>query len=315
MAEKLEELQLPKAQVEIESRGAIYAVPFFKDVADAELEKPSLSPEDTRHPPVDASSSSARGHHPSSAAPFPTAPAVPKAGVPHSCAAQPGSPSPADQDGATGKGGRCAEARQEPSRTGRSSSAQGWGTESSSRDAGTELSRLHLTEGAPMAWVPVSWCGDAWRGAVGLSLPCSCLSVCPLARTAGCSGQGQSQTMLYWCQEVAKGQAQACCGTGERNGQAGAWGLFRGGSITRTWGCFCLLRHHCADVSPSALLIAGSAGARFLAGSWYGCLTDFPCPLQRMEQRWSGPWALCWVRTSGTQQQRVWAEGKSLDSP
>ncbi|KAM6038150.1 brevican core protein isoform 2-T2 [Theristicus caerulescens] len=60
VAEKLEELQLPKAQVEIESRGAIYAVPFFKD---AELEKPSLSPEDApgpgaRHPLLDTSMSS-----------------------------------------------------------------------------------------------------------------------------------------------------------------------------------------------------------------------------------------------------------------
>uniref|UniRef100_A0A8C3JZ70 Brevican core protein n=1 Tax=Calidris pygmaea TaxID=425635 RepID=A0A8C3JZ70_9CHAR len=60
VAEKLEELQLPKAQVEIESRGAIYAIPFFKD---AELEKPSPSPEDapgpvTRHPPLDTSVSS-----------------------------------------------------------------------------------------------------------------------------------------------------------------------------------------------------------------------------------------------------------------
>ncbi|CAM9988277.1 unnamed protein product [Bubo scandiacus] len=60
VAEKLEELQLPKAQVEIESRGAIYAIPFFKD---AELEKPSPSPEDApgpgaRHPPLDTSMSS-----------------------------------------------------------------------------------------------------------------------------------------------------------------------------------------------------------------------------------------------------------------
>ncbi|XP_075381027.1 brevican core protein [Mycteria americana] len=60
VAEKLEELQLPKAQVEIESRGAIYAVPFFKD---PELEKPSPSPEDApgpgaRHPPLDTSVSS-----------------------------------------------------------------------------------------------------------------------------------------------------------------------------------------------------------------------------------------------------------------
>ncbi|XP_074665523.1 brevican core protein isoform X2 [Strix aluco] len=60
VAEKLEELQLPKAQVEIESRGAIYAIPFFKD---AELEKPSPSPEDAlgpgaRHPLLDTSMSS-----------------------------------------------------------------------------------------------------------------------------------------------------------------------------------------------------------------------------------------------------------------
>ncbi|XP_027523499.1 brevican core protein isoform X4 [Corapipo altera] len=60
VAEKLEELQLPRAPVELESRGAIYAVPFFED---AELEKPSPSPEDTpgpgaRHPPLDTSVSS-----------------------------------------------------------------------------------------------------------------------------------------------------------------------------------------------------------------------------------------------------------------
>uniref|UniRef100_A0A8D0KQC0 Brevican core protein n=1 Tax=Strix occidentalis caurina TaxID=311401 RepID=A0A8D0KQC0_STROC len=70
VAEKLEELQLPKAQVEIESRGAIYAIPFFKD---AELEKPSPSPEDAlgpgaRHPLLDTSMSSG---HPTSASPFP----------------------------------------------------------------------------------------------------------------------------------------------------------------------------------------------------------------------------------------------------
>ncbi|KAM8986465.1 brevican core protein isoform 2-T2 [Ara ararauna] len=60
VAEKLEELQLPKAQVEIESRGAIYAVPFFMD---DELGQPSPVPEDApgtgaRHPPVDTSMSS-----------------------------------------------------------------------------------------------------------------------------------------------------------------------------------------------------------------------------------------------------------------
>ncbi|XP_041320908.1 brevican core protein isoform X2 [Pyrgilauda ruficollis] len=60
VAEKLEELQLPRAHVELESRGAIYAVPFFED---PDLGKPSQSPEDTlgpgaRHPPLVTSVSS-----------------------------------------------------------------------------------------------------------------------------------------------------------------------------------------------------------------------------------------------------------------
>ncbi|XP_066193810.1 brevican core protein isoform X2 [Sylvia atricapilla] len=60
VAEKLEELQLPRAQVEIESRGAIYAVPFFEDT---DLGKPSQSPEDAlgpgaQHPPLATSVSS-----------------------------------------------------------------------------------------------------------------------------------------------------------------------------------------------------------------------------------------------------------------
>lgn len=100
MAEKLEELQLPKAQVEIESRGAIYAVPFFKD---AELEKPSPSPEDApgpvaRHPPLDTSVSSG---HPSTATPFPTAPrqASPPSQPRLAAVLKPGSPSPAEEDG------------------------------------------------------------------------------------------------------------------------------------------------------------------------------------------------------------------------
>ncbi|XP_030324483.1 brevican core protein [Calypte anna] len=70
VAEKLEELQPPEAPVELESRGAVYAVPFFKD---PELEKPSPSPEDApgpggHHPPLDPSVSSeeeeARGRDP-----------------------------------------------------------------------------------------------------------------------------------------------------------------------------------------------------------------------------------------------------------
>ncbi|NXJ57640.1 PGCB protein, partial [Spizaetus tyrannus] len=116
VAEKLEELQLPKAQVEIESRGAIYAVPFFKD---AELEKPSLSPEDAlgpgaRPPQLDTSVSSG---HPTSAAPFPMVPAIPKAGILLSCGAKPGSSSPAEEDGATGTVGQCTVAGHEPSGT------------------------------------------------------------------------------------------------------------------------------------------------------------------------------------------------------
>ncbi|XP_041577100.2 brevican core protein isoform X1 [Taeniopygia guttata] len=68
VAEKLEELQLPRAHVEIESRGAIYAVPFF---GDTDVGKPSQSPEDAlgpgaRHPPLATSVSSeeARGAAP-----------------------------------------------------------------------------------------------------------------------------------------------------------------------------------------------------------------------------------------------------------
>ncbi|NXS37197.1 PGCB protein, partial [Pomatostomus ruficeps] len=105
VAEKLEELQLPRAQVEIESRGAIYAVPFFEDV---ELEKPSQSPEDApgpgaQHPPLATSVSSG---HPTSASPFPTALAIPEAGVPLSCGAELGSPSHAEENGGTGTVGQ-----------------------------------------------------------------------------------------------------------------------------------------------------------------------------------------------------------------
>ncbi|NXQ04646.1 PGCB protein, partial [Vidua macroura] len=94
VAEKLEELQLPRAHVEIESRGAIYAVPFFEDT---DVGKPSQSPEDAlgpgpRHPPLATSVSSG---HPASASPFPRALATPEAGVPFKL----GSPSPAEEDG------------------------------------------------------------------------------------------------------------------------------------------------------------------------------------------------------------------------
>ncbi|NXB02218.1 PGCB protein, partial [Cnemophilus loriae] len=105
VAEKLEELQLPRAQVEIESRGAIYAVPFFEDT---DLEKPSQSPEDAlgpgaRHPPLATSVSSG---HPTSAPPFPTDLAIPEAGVPLSCGAKLGSPSPVEENGGTGTVGQ-----------------------------------------------------------------------------------------------------------------------------------------------------------------------------------------------------------------
>ncbi|NXR00903.1 PGCB protein, partial [Sagittarius serpentarius] len=144
VAEKLEELQLPKAQVEIESRGAIYAVPFFKD---AELEKPSPSPEDApgpgaRHPPLDTSVSSGR---PTSAAPFPTASAVPEAGVPLSCGAKPGSPSPTEEDGATGTVGQCTAAGGERSRTeeeqGAALGRDPGSTSAESLDGGQDLSQ------------------------------------------------------------------------------------------------------------------------------------------------------------------------------
>ncbi|NXD29275.1 PGCB protein, partial [Spelaeornis formosus] len=99
VAEKLEELQLPRAQVEIESRGAIYAVPFFEDT---DRGKPSQSPEDTLgpgawHPPLATSVSSG---HPTSASPFPTALASPEAGVPLSWCYDPGQPM--EPEGPTG---------------------------------------------------------------------------------------------------------------------------------------------------------------------------------------------------------------------
>lgn len=100
MAEKLEELQLPRAQVEIESRGAIYAVPFFEDT---DLGKPSQSPEDALgpgawHPSLATSVSSG---HPTSAFPFPTALATPRQ-VSHLAVVLSWSPSPAEESGGTG---------------------------------------------------------------------------------------------------------------------------------------------------------------------------------------------------------------------
>ncbi|NWH71773.1 PGCB protein, partial [Piaya cayana] len=96
MAEKLEELQLPRAQVEIESRGAIYAVPFFED---AELGKPSPSPEDAPgHPLLDTSVSS--GHPTPAAPPLPPRPREPQRSPEAGAGAEgsPGAPSPAEGD-------------------------------------------------------------------------------------------------------------------------------------------------------------------------------------------------------------------------
>ncbi|KAL9823221.1 brevican core protein [Geothlypis trichas] len=64
VAEKLEELQLPRAPVELESRGAIYAVPLFED---PDLGKPSQTPEDTLGPlghPTSVSSEEPQGAAP-----------------------------------------------------------------------------------------------------------------------------------------------------------------------------------------------------------------------------------------------------------
>ncbi|NXP53802.1 PGCB protein, partial [Heliornis fulica] len=102
VAEKLEELQPPKAQVEIESRGAVYAIPFFKD---AELEQPSSSPEDAPgpgvwHPALDTSVSSG---HLSSVTPFPTAPV---AGVTLRCGVEAGSQFPPRRGGLASAGGK-----------------------------------------------------------------------------------------------------------------------------------------------------------------------------------------------------------------
>ncbi|NWS64076.1 PGCB protein, partial [Chunga burmeisteri] len=147
VAEKLEELQLPKAQVEIESRGAIYAVPFFED---AELEKPSSSPEDARgpgarHPPLDTSVSSG---HPISATPLPTAPAVPEAGVPLSCGVKPGSPSPTEEDGVTGTVGQCMVAGHEPSRMEEERGAAPDGTSAETPGGGRDPSQPMEPDGA-----------------------------------------------------------------------------------------------------------------------------------------------------------------------
>lgn len=120
MTERMEELQLPQAEVDNESRGAIYSVPFFQD---AEREKPSSAPEEAsvpvpRHAPLDNSVSSDLGLHLPPATPSPETPFTSKAelGGPISCGALPGSPA---RPGEKGRGGNCTEASQERPRTGR----------------------------------------------------------------------------------------------------------------------------------------------------------------------------------------------------
>ncbi|XP_019375945.1 PREDICTED: brevican core protein isoform X1 [Gavialis gangeticus] len=119
VTERMEELQLPQAEVDNESRGAIYSVPFFQD---AEREKPSSAPEEAsvpvpRHAPLDNSVSSDLGLHLPPATPSPETPFTSKAelGGPISCGAQPGSSA---WPGEKGRGGNCTEASQERPRTG-----------------------------------------------------------------------------------------------------------------------------------------------------------------------------------------------------
>uniref|UniRef100_A0A674K615 Brevican core protein n=1 Tax=Terrapene triunguis TaxID=2587831 RepID=A0A674K615_9SAUR len=84
VTEKMEELQLSKAEVENESRGAIYTIPLFQDMSDTEQPKPSSAPEEATipvswEPPLDNSVSSDLGLHPPSHSP--ESPASPEAGL------------------------------------------------------------------------------------------------------------------------------------------------------------------------------------------------------------------------------------------
>ncbi|XP_067425480.1 brevican core protein [Emydura macquarii macquarii] len=111
VTEKMEELQLPKAEVEKESRGAIYAVPLFQDVDDAEQQKPSSAPAEAMTPgpresPLDHAISSDLGLHlpPHS----PKSPASPEGGL-VSSDAKPGSLVPPREEGEKGSTGNCTE--------------------------------------------------------------------------------------------------------------------------------------------------------------------------------------------------------------
>ncbi|CAM5174792.1 unnamed protein product [Eretmochelys imbricata] len=111
VTDKMEELQLPRAEVENESRGAIYAVPLFQDMSDAEQRKPSSAPEEasipiSREALLDNSVSSDLGLHPPSR--FPESPASPEAGLISSDIKQ-GSSAPPAEEGEKGRIGNCTE--------------------------------------------------------------------------------------------------------------------------------------------------------------------------------------------------------------
>ncbi|XP_074837528.1 brevican core protein [Carettochelys insculpta] len=111
VTEQMEELQLPTAEVENESRGAIYAVPLFQAMTEAEQQKPSSAPEEvtipvSQEPPLEDSVSSDLGlHFPS---PSPQSSAHPAAG-PISCDTKPGSPGAPEEEGGKGRTGNCTE--------------------------------------------------------------------------------------------------------------------------------------------------------------------------------------------------------------
>ncbi|XP_006113957.2 brevican core protein [Pelodiscus sinensis] len=111
VTEQMEELQLPTAEVENESRGAIYTIPLFQATTDAEMPRPSSVPEEAPIPvsqgsPLNNSITSDLGLHlpPQS----PESPASPEAGL-MSYGAKPGSPASPHEDGRKGGSRNCTE--------------------------------------------------------------------------------------------------------------------------------------------------------------------------------------------------------------
>lgn len=331
MAEKLEELQLPRAQVEIESRGAIYAVPFFEDT---DLGKPSQSPEDAlgpgaRHPPLATSVSSG---HPTSASPFPTALAIPEAGVPLSCGAKLGSSSPVEENGGTGTAG-CGL-----SHTGRSSSCCG-GARAGTQRAATEwrcqghkaLQRYMRVPGSPQLSPSLPWRQHPCPGH-----QCLGVGLCSGMGTSACPSAGVQHTGSVLDQGLAaretgeeswqlEGHEARCSAEGlsmaPTTGKPGL-GLamarselrqpcrFRGVSATQARGHFHLPAHLCASKIGSTGRHCWCPQPRGLAGSWRRPLTAFlPCPLQRRirEQRRA--------EVLAAHRRRALVEGKTPASP